>query len=73
MPPSNSPVAGPGDPGAYVVRSTDRARDGRVTYTVVDMAGRISKVTIPRALTLTELADPVIRHHVERNARRVGR
>lgn len=60
------------DPGAYVVRSTETARDGRVTYTVVDMAGRISKVTIPRALTLTELADPVIRHHVERHARRVG-
>lgn len=60
------------DPGAYVVRSTERARDGRVTYTVVDMAGRISKVTIPHALTLTEFADPVIRHHVERNARRTG-
>lgn len=73
MPPSNSPAPQPGDPGAYVVRTIDRARDGRVTYTVVDMAGRVSKVTIPHALTLTELADPVIRHHIETNARRASR
>lgn len=52
------------DPGAYVVRATDAAPDGRVVYTVVDMNGRVSKVTIPRHLTLTELADPIIRTHI---------
>lgn len=52
------------DPGAYVVRSTATAPDGRVVYTVVDMNGRVSSVTIDHALTLTELVDPIIRHHI---------
>lgn len=52
------------DPGAYVVRSTTTAPDGRIVYTVVDMNGRVSSVTIDHALTLTELVDPIIRHHV---------
>ena len=52
------------DPGAYVLRSTATAPDGRVVYTVVDMNGRVSHVTLPHELTLTELADPIIRAHV---------
>ena len=35
----------------YVVRSTERAPDGRVTYTIVDMAGRVMHVTVARAAT----------------------
>lgn len=52
------------DPGAYVLRSTKVAPDGRVVYTVVDMNGRVSNVTIPHNLTLTEHVDPIIRHHI---------
>ena len=52
------------DPGAYVVRSTKTALDGRVVYAIVDMNGRVSHVTIPHELTLTELVDPILRHHV---------
>lgn len=52
------------DPGAYVLRSTTTAPDGRVVYTVVDMNGRVSSVTIPHELTLTEHVDPIIRHHI---------
>ena len=52
------------DPGAYVLRSTATAPDGRVVYTVVDMNGRVSHVTLPHELTLTELVDPIIRAHV---------
>lgn len=63
----------PGGPGAYVIRSTRRTFDGRVCYTVVDMAGRVSNVTLPHELTVTELADPVIRHHVIQRAKRAGR
>lgn len=54
------------DPGAYVVRSTDTAPDGRVAYTVVDMDGRVSRVIIPRHLTLTETVDSIIRQHIAR-------
>lgn len=60
------------DPGAYVLRSTARAPDGRVVYTVVDLNGRVSHVTIPHSLTLTELVDPIIRAHVA-GARSAGR
>lgn len=52
------------DPGAYVVRSIRPALDGRVHYEIVDMAGRVSRVTVPRSLTLTEHVDPVLRYHV---------
>lgn len=60
----------PGGPGAYVIRETRRTFDGRACYTVVDMAGRVSNVTLARELTLTELADPVIRHHVIQRAKK---
>jgi hypothetical protein len=63
----------PGGPGAYIVRSIEPAWDGRVIYTVVDMAGTVTQVTLPRRLTLTEDADAVLRHHVARRHRRVRR
>lgn len=60
------------DPGAYVIRSIARALDGRVHYVVCDLAGNVSRVTLPHALTVTEWADPVIRYHVVRHAARIG-
>jgi hypothetical protein len=58
------------DPGAYVVRSTRRAPDGRSTYQVVDMAGRIHHVTVPYALAATEHFDLTIRRAVSSLAER---
>lgn len=50
--------------GTYVTRSTSRERGGFVVYEVVDAAGRIVKVGLPRALTTSEWAHPVIAHAV---------
>lgn len=63
------------DPGAYVLRSTATAPDGRIVYTVVDMDGRVSSLTISHELTLSELVDPIIRHHIahQPNVERVVR
>jgi len=46
----------------YVVRSTRATPDGRVSYELVDLAGAVVHVTLPRHLTLTEWAHPVIVH-----------
>jgi phosphate-selective porin len=62
------------DPGAYVVRDTRRAHDGRSTYTLVDMAGRVLHVTVPYNLSATEHLDLVLRHAVaSRPAPKTGR
>lgn len=47
---------------AYVVRATRAAPDGRATYELVDMAGRVVHVTLPRHLTNTEHAHPILLH-----------
>ncbi len=57
-------MTGAVDPGAYVVRSTEATPGGNVVVTVVDMAGTVSHVTVPRSVSLSEILDPVIRHHV---------
>lgn len=48
----------------YVVRSVGPERAGQVTYTLVDMAGQLVRVTIPRRLTTDELAGPILTHAV---------
>lgn len=50
---------------SYVVRSTAIAPDGRVTYTLVDLAGKVFHVTIVRELTTTELATPILTYVTE--------
>jgi len=52
------------DPGAYVTRETRAAPSGRATHTIVDMAGRVLHVTVPRNLGATEHLDLVLRHAV---------
>lgn len=49
---------------AYVVRSTTRAPAGRVTYELVDMAGRMLHATVARELTTDELVAPVLTYAV---------
>lgn len=56
--------------GAYVVRSTRTAPDGRVTHELVDMAGRRLHATIPRSLTTDELSHAILRYAV--TSRRVN-
>lgn len=51
-------------PGDYVVRETRTAPSGLVVYTLVDLAGNVSHVSLPKHLTVSEWADPVLRHHV---------
>lgn len=48
----------------YTLRSTSPLRGGFVVYEVVDQAGNIINVGLPRELTTDEWAHPVIQHAV---------
>lgn len=48
----------------YVIRSTSRFPDGRSSYAIVDMAGRLIHVTVGYALCATGLLDTVLREAV---------
>lgn len=47
--------------GCYTVRSTRDGGAGHVTYELVDEAGALVNVTIPRALSTDELSHSVLR------------